>query len=435
LALTDTKIRSLKPTGKRYELPDRDGLVLRVSQSGAMSWAVSFRVRAAGSAAGTRVAALAGIKRRVTLGNYPTLSLADARKRAAEIKLQAKDGTDPAAKPTVRQKADTSVASLVDRYCAAHLSRNLRSGANVEKLLRLHIVPAWGEQEVASISRADLVGLLEAVRVPSRVKRTSSTGKTYKAKRGGPGAAAEVRKWARALFQYGVDVAMIDRNPFDGVRNADKQRARSRVLSMEEARTAWKVACGTPYPFGPYFQLLILTGARRNEWAAAQRSWLDGDVTRLEIPTDQYKSDRPHVVPLGRRAKAVVDTLLLEAIGPYLMSTTGGARPISGFSKAKAEVDKAITEAGLAVKPWVVHDLRRTMATHMERIGIAPHIIELCLGHSLKGVAAVYRQYQYLPERLAALEAWADELAAANTTESHTCCVTACGCVTNHAKV
>jgi integrase len=165
------------------------------------------------------------------------------------------------------------------------------------------------------------------------------------------------------------------------------------------------------YPFGPYFQLLMLTGARRNEWASARKDWLAGEGARLEIPAEEYKSDRPHVLPLSGRARLIVDELPDLGSGPYLLSTTDGARPVSGFSKAKAELDAAIQAAGVAVKPWVTHDLRRTMATHMERIGIAPHVIELCLGHALKGVAGVYRQYQYLPERLAALEAWSLELA------------------------
>ena len=86
-------------------------------------------------------------------------------------------------------------------------------------------------------------------------------------------------------------------------------------------------------------------------------------------------------------------------------------RPISGFSKAKTQLDSLIRqEAEGGVRPWVLHDLRRSMATHMERIGIEPHIIEVCLGHALKGVAGVYRHYSYLPEKAAALQRWAKEL-------------------------
>ena len=102
-----------------------------------------------------------------------------------------------------------------------------------------------------------------------------------------------------------------------------------------------------------------------------------------------------------------------QEFGHFVFSSTGGVRPISGFSKVKTQLDRNIAHGdGIQVRPWVVHDLRRPMATHMERIGVAPHIIEVCLGHALKGVAGVYRHYAYLPEKTAALQKWADELTA-----------------------
>ena len=94
-------------------------------------------------------------------------------------------------------------------------------------------------------------------------------------------------------------------------------------------------------------------------------------------------------------------------------------RPISGFSKAKVELDRIIllnSEGG--IRPWVVHDLRRSMATHMERIGIMPHVVEHCLGHALKGVAGVYRHSAYLPEKAAALQKWADDLSKATVPQN-----------------
>lgn len=93
-----------------------------------------------------------------------------------------------------------------------------------------------------------------------------------------------------------------------------------------------------------------------------------------------------------------------------------GSRPISGFSKAKMGLDRLIAAGGEPVAKWVAHDLRRSMATHMERIGVAPHVIEVCLGHALKGVAATYRHYTYIAEKTAALEHWADELVPADPT-------------------
>src|SRR3954451_21157912 len=146
MALTDTKLRSIRPTGERREYPDRDGLALRVSAKGTRTWAVSYRVRGKGEEAGERVARRAGDKRRLTLGDYPTVGLSEARSRVAEVKRLARAGVDAAEAARDRTCADgPTVADLIDRYAADHLRRNgLRAAGNAEKQLRLHVAPAWG---------------------------------------------------------------------------------------------------------------------------------------------------------------------------------------------------------------------------------------------------------------------------------------------------
>ena len=416
MALTDTKLRAIKATGERREYPDRGGLVLRVSGRGATTWTVSYRVRGKGEVGGERVAQLASGKRRLTLGDYPTVGLAEARAKAAEVKRLARAGVDAADElrgGVVRARGPT-VADLLGRYAEEHLRRNgLRAANNAEQKLRLHVLPAWGARPVASIERGDLVRLIEEVRVPRTVEARQGE-RTLRCMRGGPGAAAEVRKWCRAMFQFAVDAGLRPDNPFADVRNRDRQRPRDRVLSMAELRAVWEAAGGLGYPWGPWYRLILLTGDRRGEWARARWDWLDPDRTRLEIPASEYKTGKAQVVPLSAQARAVVAALPHGLAGPFLFSSDGGARPVSGFSKAKARLDRAVAERlGRAPLPWVVHDLRRSMATHMERIGVAPHVIEVCLGHVLKGVAGTYRQYGYLPEKAAALQRWADELLAA----------------------
>ena len=131
-------------------------------------------------------------------------------------------------------------------------------------------------------------------------------------------------------------------------------------------------------------------------------------------PSDGHP-DIPVSAGNGAPARAILAALPSSGAGPFLFSSDGGARPVSGFSKAKARLDRALARRlGHAPPSWVVHDLRRSMATHMERIGVAPHVIEVCLGHVLKGVAGTYRQYGYLPEKAAALQRWADELLGAS---------------------
>lgn len=414
MPLSDTRLRAVRPTGARFELPDRGGLSLRIGVAGSMTWTLTYRVRGRGDPGEGRVARLAGPKRRVALGSYPAMSLGEARAAALAARRLAGQGHDPGAAGRAQAAAGAgavTVAGLIDRYAAGHLRRNLRSAPVVEALLARHVRPAWGERKVAEVTRGDLLKLLEAVRQPGPVEVTTRGRGTFKSSRGGAGAAAEVRKWVRAMFGYAVEAEIRPDNPFAGVRNRDRAKPRDRVLSMEEIRAVWAAASATPYPWGPFYQLLLLTGCRRGEWATARWFWLDEAWSVLEIPAEHYKTDRPHVVPLCPTARSIVAGLEAPVTGDHLFSSDGGQTAVAGFSDAKAALEQlAIAYHGGPMLPWVVHDLRRSMATHMERLGIAPHVIEACLGHTLKGVAGTYRRYNFLPEKLEALQRWAEEV-------------------------
>lgn len=411
MPLTESKLRAIRPNGSRFELPDRDGLSLRVSQRGVMTWTITYRVQGAGEVGGERRERLSGDKRRFTVGEYPQVSLAEARGTALDLRRLARAGNDPVEILRPKPKPVVRVKDLVERYAVEHLRRNTRVCQNVERLLALHVTPRWGERELSTVTRSDFVALLEEVRQPKTVRIESERG-SYEATRGGPGSAGEVRKWLRAMFQFAVEVDLLTINPLSNVRNRDRLKARDRVLSMDELRAVWKAAGHLDHPWEAFFKLIMLTGDRRGEWANAEVGWLTADRTRLEIPGKDYKTGKPHVVPLSRQARAIAEALPAPEFGPYIFSSLGGLRPISDFSGAKAKLDGLIAaEQDKPMSRWVVHDLRRSMATHMERLGVAPHVIEVCLGHKLKGIAATYRHYSYLAEKTVALQLWADELA------------------------
>jgi len=239
-------------------------------------------------------------------------------------------GADPTPPPAV--PSEPTVNDLITRYASEHLARNLRSGANVEKLLRLHVQPSWGERQLTTLPRSDLLALLEAIRMPRQVF-VQQNGRTVMLTRGGRGAAAEVRKWVRAMFQFGVDAELLRVNPFTDVKNRDRPRRRDRVLLMQELRAVWDVAGAMGYPWGPCFRLILLTGDRRGEWASAQWDWLDAHRTRLEIPATVYKTGRPQVIPLSRQAQVIVHSLPQNGIRPYLFSTTAGCAPCLALAK------------------------------------------------------------------------------------------------------
>lgn len=404
--LTDTRLRSLKHPAQRIHLPDGQvrGLVLRVTPAGTKTWALECRVRGAGEylTSGKRAA---GAKRRITLGEYPSMSIADARAKAAGMLALARRGEDPAPAPAPPPAKEMTVKDLITRYADQHLHRNLRSGAMVHQLLSAHVEPVWGTRPVSEIRRGDLVRLLEATRVK---KPRTATGMGIRIN-GGPVAASNVRKWVTAMWNWGVGQDIVPDNPLERVSDPDRQKPRSRYLTMEEARAVWAAIHQLRSPWREFYQLVLLTGQRRDEWASARWSWLDRDLTRLEIPPEHYKTGRPQVVPLSAQVRDVIRSIPRHNGGPYLLSTDGGEKPISGFSKAKEQLDNCISVASGSIA-FVVHDLRRTVATHMERLGVEPHVIEACLGHSLRGIERVYRHFTYYDQKAAALQKWADEV-------------------------
>jgi hypothetical protein len=253
MALTDTKLRAIKANGERREYPDRGGLVLRVSARGATTWTVSYRVRGQGEVGGERVARLASPKRRLALGDYPTVGLAEARARAAEAKRLARAGVDPADEP--RGGAGRARGPDGGRpRCPLRGGAPAAQRAAVRRRRREEAAPA----RAARLGQA--AGGRDRARRPRAADRSGARAAHTRGPRGrqdpAPGArragrAAEVRKWCRAMFQFAVDAGLRPDNPFADVRNRDRQRPRDRVLSMEELGAVWEAAGDLGYPWGP----------------------------------------------------------------------------------------------------------------------------------------------------------------------------------------
>ncbi len=174
------------------------------------------------------------------------------------------------------------------------------------------------------------------------------------------------------------------------------------MLTDAEVAKFWRAA--DDETFGPLLKLLLLTGCRRNEVAGMRRTELSDDRATWTIPGARTKNHRVHVVPLAPLARKMIPT---EDVGD-LVFTTNGRTHVSGWSKIKSRL-----AAAMKIPPWRLHDLRRTCATGMAEIGIAPHIVEACLNHvsgAKAGVAGTYNRAQYAPEKRAALERWASHV-------------------------
>lgn len=389
--LTDVAIRALKPVpGKRLEVPDGGcpGLILRVGETGKMSWTIPYRVAGRGEG-GKR-----GPMKRMGLGSYPMVSLADARQAARTVLDAADRGDDPAAarQAEARAKASREFEAVVGRFVTMYAKPNQKNWRETERLLRLNAVPAWRGRPLDNIGRADVGDLLDSLIEEDDEGNVKVS------------AARETRKHLSKLFAWAVDRGLIPHSPMSGMRRPDLAYAtRSRVLSREELQAIWTAAGELGYPFGTHIRLLLLTGQRRGEIAEMKRSWVRPDFSAIEIPAEFYKTKIPHVVPLSPLAQEIMkEVMRLNHEGDYLLSTTNGKRPISGFSDAKEAIDKICK-----VPDWILHDLRRSLRTHLPGMKVSGEIGERILGHKLAGVAGIYDRYSYFDEKREALEKWA----------------------------
>ena len=183
------------------------------------------------------------------------------------------------------------------------------------------------------------------------------------------------------------------------------KQPRQRVLSDAELAAVWSNSRTLGYPFGPLYQLLLLTGARKSEVAGARWSEVDLKKKLWTVPPERFKSNASHLVPLSDAAVAIIEALPRFTKGDHLFTTTYGEKPVGGFSKAKVRLDKLMSAA-----PWVIHDIRRTVRTRLASLRISDLVAEMVIGHGRKGIQRVYDQHTYEPEMREALELWAARL-------------------------
>jgi integrase len=239
-------------------------------------------------------------------------------------------------------------------------------------------------------------------------------------KAGKPVMAGRTVAYARAAFRWAEKRGKVPNNPFQGLPIATGTTVRERVLSDIEIAEVWAAASTLPYPFGPFFSIALLTMQRRTEVAGMRWSEIADDLGQWTIPGARMKGGRPHDVHLSEVTRGILRTIPRVDGCDFVFSTTGRT-PISGISKAKIALDAAIVRSRAVaaekvgrkpaeLKPWRLHDLRRTGVSALARLGFDSIVVDKLLAHQpakLLGVAAVYQRHDFARERAAALEAWA----------------------------
>jgi integrase len=393
--LTDRGLRALakKPAkpGTTYDVADSvvGGLRVRVSETGRLTFVLLGRF--GGSSNPTRRA----------LGTYGELTLEQARTKAREWLGMIGCGIDPAVaaererQAALRTQANT-FGSVAEEYIARKIAKTAKARAS-ELEIRNELIARWEERPIADITRHDVIRMAEEIgeRAPYQAHNVF-------------GHCRALFNWAIARGVYGLETSPCDRlKPADMI---GRKEARSRVLSDDELRALWKATGALDYPYGPLFRLLALTGQRKSEVAEARWSEIDLQAKRWVIPAERMKADAPHVVPLSDAAMEVLRGLPRFARGDCLFSTTFGARPVNGFSKAKDRLDAAIAaELGAAPPPFVLHDIRRTVRTRMSAF-TSSDVAELVIAHTRPGLRKVYDLHAFEDEKREALDKWAARL-------------------------
>jgi integrase len=359
-----------------------------------------YRLRASGSRTWTFQYQLGAKQRRMTLGSYPAITPTQARATAANLHAAVRLGRDPAAeKAEGRARAgETFKAALTQFLSRKKAQLKPRSYLEIERHLVVHAKPLHSFP-VAAIGRRSFAALLSEL-------TTTHT----------PRVADSVRTSLMTFLGWALREGLIETNPVVGtnVNGSAAERARDRVLSTDELKLLWAALADDQY--GAIVKLLLLTAQRRDEIAGIMWQEMDAGAVRLTLPPARTKNKRQHVVPLSTPALAILQAQPQRASvngKPRELVFGNGAAGFSGWSKAKAQLDSRLRAAngGKPLKPWRLHDLRRTAATGMaERLNILPHVIEAALNHvsgHKSGVAGVYNRARYEREVRAALDLWA----------------------------
>ncbi len=392
-AFTTKTVEAVKPTATRTEIPDPalTGLYLVVQPSGAKSWALRYRY--------------GGKPKKLTLGKWPIMGVALARAAATEAIEAVELGKDPGAAKK-KAKADRveaqlserdKIKTLIGQYGKRKLAQ-LKSGAVVKRELERHVVEEWGDRDIHDITRRDVIDLLDGI---------ADSGRVVTANR--------VRAYLNTFLNWCVEREVIDLSPAQGVKPVAKEKSRDRVLSDDEIRWFWQACEGLGFPWGPFGQTLLLTGQRLGEVAGMTDSEITGKS--WDMAPQRTKNGRAHSVPLSEAVCGVLSGVERIKGDAGLIYTTTGETPLSGFHKGRNHIAErmaeiASDEAGQPVEipHWTFHDLRRTAATGMARLGIPVRVTEAVLNHvsgTGGGIVAVYQRHDYAEEKRNALDAWA----------------------------
>lgn len=375
--MTALWLAKLTPSPERVDYNDTTerGLQLRVGTA-SMVWYLVYRKPN-------------GPPIRLKLGKYPHMSLAEARAAARKEKAKIDAGHDPAAEHRAAKLAPT-FAEVAAEYLEHHAVHK-RTAREDRRILDHDLLPAWAHLKMRAITRRDIIALLDAIKA-----------------RGAPIMANRTLALISKIFNFALDREIVAANPCFRLRKPAPERSRERWLNDDEIRALWE-ALESEGTTGTVFKILLLTAQRKGEVQGMSWDEIDFETTTWTIPPQRSKNKRSHLVPLS---KPVIDLLAAQQqhqaksrISPYVFPSP---RPYRGHI---TQLGKAVQRLkSLSGVDFHIHDLRRTAATGMARLGVDRTIIAKILNHTDRSVTAIYERHAYEREMRAALDLWADHV-------------------------
>jgi integrase len=399
IKLTDKTVAAAQcPPGKKDKIFADDtlpGFILRVTSRGSRIFLFKYNVGKE--------------RRRPVLGTWGTeLTTAQARRKAEMLRGQVRDQRDPVAErkaasaAAIKAEAQAKVAAaaaaytvetLIADWTAHHLCARSASYAKRAPTELRAALKEW------LVSPADAFGRTDAVRALDAAKILN-----------GPVAANRLRAEARSCWTWAVKRGALAVNPWEATpRPLAREKPRERVLSDAEVGAVYNAAAKVNEPWDVLARILVLTGQRRGEVAGMQWSELDLDAGVWSMSGERTKNHHSHVVPLAPDVVVLLRTVKRRK-GAELVFEGPRQTAFSGFGKLKDRLDAAIVEAGISLAPWTMHDLRRTMATGLQRLGVRLEVTEAILNHvsgSRSGIVGVYQRHGWEREKVEAMRAWA----------------------------
>ena len=396
MKFTHRSIEAIKPKAERFEVWETNGkgFGLRISPAGKKSWIYLYRFD--------------GRARRLTLGAYPDMGLADAHEAHAKAKRELSKGTDPGEKDQLKKAAHRNaftVANLVNEYIERHAKKKKITWREDLRCLNKDVLPFIGKRKARDIENRDIVLLRDRIM-----------------DRGAEMMANRVHNCLTKLFNFGIERGLLKASPCAALSLPAEKVQRDRALSDAEIKIFWNSLGDTGMEISRQLalRLLLVTAQRRGEVVGAKWQEFNLNERVWEIPLERIKTRKkrkktgPHLVPLNDLALSLLDEIKAVSNGsPFLFpwKTPGQHFPPTAVTSSLSRALNEKNPNRIKVKHFTPHDLRRTSTTSMTGLGISQSIAGKILNHAPTGViATVYDKYNYLKEKTEAMNRWGQKL-------------------------